>query len=112
MYVNINEINRYRWPKDAVRGLFASELSHLVSYKRRSFIDRMWFVRFYPYVESVRTEVELESDNIAVERGYGKELIQERIYQFRINDKKRLQKEKRVYQSVDSIEDSINEAAG
>ena len=34
-FININKINKYRWPKNAVIGLFAHELSHMVSYERR-----------------------------------------------------------------------------
>ncbi len=50
IFINIDEINRCNWPEDAVRGLFAHELSHQVSYKRRSFIGRMLFIWNYPFL--------------------------------------------------------------
>lgn len=49
IFINIGEINKYNWPKDAVRGLLAHELAHQVSYKRRSFIGRMIFIWNYPF---------------------------------------------------------------
>ena len=109
MYINIDGINRYNWPEDAVRGLFAHELSHMISYKRRSFIGRQLFVRFYPFSKSVQRSVEKEADEIAVERGYGRELIQLREYQLKNDDKKRLENVKNVYLSPKALEKLIEE---
>lgn len=109
LYINIDEINRYNWPEDAVRGLFAHELSHMVSYKRRSFMGRMLFIWNYPFSESTRAKVDREADEIAIERGYGEELIQERIYQFDIDDVERREKEMRVYLSVEALEKLVRE---
>ena len=109
MYIDIDEINKYNWPEDAVRGLFAHELSHMVSYKRRSFIGRMLFIWNYPFSIPGRSRVEKEGDEIAIERGYGKELIQERTYQFKIDDKKRLEKEKKAYLWREALEKLIKE---
>lgn len=67
----------------------------------------MLFIWNYPFSISGRSKVEKEADEIAIERGYGRELIQERIYQFRIDDKKRLEKEKKVYLSVEALNDLI-----
>jgi len=97
IYVNIDKINRHNWPEDAVKGLLAHELAHQVSYKRRSFIGRVLFVWNYPFSKSGKKRVEKKADEIAIERGYGRELVQERICQFRIDDKKRLETEKKVY---------------
>ncbi len=109
IYINIDGINRYNWPEDAVRGLFAHELSHMVSYKRRSFIDRQWFVRFYPFSKSIQRSVEKEADEIAIERGYGRELVQLRKYQLKNSDKKRLENVKKVYLSPETLEKLIEE---
>ncbi len=49
IFINIDEINKFDWPEDAVRGLFAHELAHMVSYKRRSFLRRVLFVWNYPF---------------------------------------------------------------
>ncbi len=46
---------------------------------------------------SRRSRVEKEADEIALGKGYGRELMQERLYQLSIDNKKRLEKEKKVY---------------
>ncbi len=109
VFINIDEVNKYDWPKDAVRGLLAHELAHQVSYKRRSFIGRMYFIRSYPFSLSRRQAVEREADEIAIEKGYGKDLVQERVYQFRIDDEKRLAGEKKVYLSAETLEEMANQ---
>ena len=91
-----------------MRGLLAHELAHQVSYKRRSFIGRMIFIRNYPFSTTGRKRVEGEADEIVIERGYGRELVQERIYQFRIDHKIRLEIEKKVHLSPKFLEGVIN----
>lgn len=103
IFINTNDLNKYDWPENAVRGLLAHELAHQVSYKRRTFLARMLFVWNYPFSFSRRMKVEREADEIAIERGYGNDLVQERTYQFRIEDKKRLEAEKKVYLSPESL---------
>ena len=56
---------------------------------------------------SGKSRVENEADEIVIERGYGRELIQERTYQFRIDDKRRLEKEKKVYLSPGALKDLV-----
>ncbi|MFQ5870209.1 MAG: hypothetical protein ACE5JC_09935 [Candidatus Zixiibacteriota bacterium] len=109
VYININEINKYNWPEDVVRGVFAHELAHQVSYKRRSFIGRFLFLWNYLFSKSRKRRVEKEADEIAIERGYGKEIVQGRIYQFNFGDRKRAEKEKKVYLSVGDLEKLIEE---
>jgi len=103
-----DKINRYGWPEDAVRGLFAHELAHQVSYKRRSYIGGMLFVWNYPFSNSGKMNVEREADEIAIERGYGEDLIQARIYQLRIKDKKRLEVVKKAYLSPETLANMVS----
>jgi hypothetical protein len=97
LIIDIDGINKHHWPKEAVIGLFAHELSHMVSYERRGFFGRMLFTWNYPFSVAKRQKVEHEADNIAIERGYGNELVKERVYQFRIDDVAHLEKQKQVY---------------
>jgi hypothetical protein len=103
IYINTDEVNKYDWPEDAVRGLMAHELAHQVSYKRRSLIRRFLFISRYPFGAWGKRKVEREGDRIAIERGYGDDLVQERIFQFRIDDQRRLEFEKRIYLSPDEL---------
>jgi hypothetical protein len=105
--VDIDSINKHQWPKEAVVGLFAHELSHMVSYERQGFFGRMLFTWNYPFSLSKRQKVEHEADQIAIDRGYGSELIQERIYQFRIDDKDHLMKQKKVYYWPETLKEII-----
>ncbi len=108
LIVDIDGINKHQWPKEAVIGLFAHELSHMVSYQRRGFFGRMLFTWNYPFSVAKRQEVEHEADSIAIERGYGKELVQERIFQFRIDDAEHLRKQKQVYFLPETLKQMIS----
>ena len=107
LFININKINKYQWPKKAVIGLFAHELSHMVSYKRRSFLGRVVFIWNYPFSAANKQKVEHEADRIAIERGYGRELVQQRIHQFRDNDKKHVERQKKVYYRPETLEKMV-----
>ncbi len=54
-----------------------------------------------------RVEKEKEADEIALGKGYGRELMQERLYQLSIDNKKRLEKEKKVYLSPEALKDLV-----
>lgn len=108
LIIDIDGINKKKWPKEAVIGLFAHELSHMVSYERRGFFGRMLFTWNYPFSHAKRQKVEHEADQIAIDRGYGSELIQERIYQFRIDDKEHLMKQKKVYYWPETLKEIIS----
>ena len=111
LIIDIDGINRNKWPKEAVIGLFAHELAHMVSYERRGFFGRMLLIWNYPFSQAKRQKVEHEADQIAIDRGYGSELIQERIYQFRIDDDDHLMKQKKVYywpETLKKIISSVN----
>lgn len=109
VYSNINELNEYRWPDDVVRGALAHEFAHQVSYQRRSFLGRFWFLRNYLFSTSGRRRVEREADEIAIERGYGTEIVQVRIYQFHFGDKRRPEIEKKIYRPVEALEKLVEE---
>ncbi len=108
LLININKINKYQWPKEAVIGLFAHELSHMVSYERRSFFGRMLFIWNYPFSVAKKQKVEHEADRIAIERGYGSELVQSRVHGFRDYDKKRVEKMKKVHYWPETLEKIIS----
>ncbi len=108
LIIDIDGINKHQWPKEAVIGLFAHELSHMVSYERRGFCGRMLYIWNYPFSVAKRQKVEHEADNIAIERGYGDELVQERIYQFRIDDAEHLKKQKEVYFWPETLKQMIS----
>jgi hypothetical protein len=106
--IDIDGLNKHQWPKEAVVGLFAHELSHMVSYERLSFLGRMLLIWNYPFSVNKRQMVEHEADKIAIERGYGNQLIQERIYQFKIDDVDHLAKQKQVYYWPETLKHMIS----
>ncbi len=107
LIVDIDGLNKHQWPREAVVGLYAHELSHMVSYERLSFLGRMLLIWNYPFSVSKRQMVEHEADKIAIDRGYGKQLIQERIYQFNIDDVDHLAKQKQVYYWPETLKQMI-----
>ena len=104
LYIDIDRVNKYQWPEEAVIGLFAHELGHIVSYERRSFLNRMLFIWDYYLSDAARREVEHEADLIAIERGYGKELIQTRRHAIRDYDEERVKKMEKTYYWPDDLE--------
>lgn len=109
VYINLNELNQYRWPEDVVRGAIAHELAHQVSYQTRSLLGRFWFLRNYLFSSPGRSRVEREADEIAISRGYGEEIVQVRIYQFYFGDKRRAEIEKKIYLPVEVLEKLVEE---
>ena len=108
LYIDIDRINEYQWPKEAVIGLFAHELGHIASYQRRSFLSRMLFIWNYYLSDAARREVEREADMIAIENGYGKELVLTRSLAIRDYDDKRVSKMKDVYYWPEELEEIIS----
>jgi len=108
LYIDIDRINEYQWPKEAVIGLFAHELGHIASYQRRSLFNRMLFIWNYYLSDAARREVEREADMIAIEVGYGKELVLTRSLAIRDYDEKRVRKMRDVYFWPDELEGIIS----
>ena len=107
VFIDVDRLNEYQWPEKAVIGLFAHELSHMVSYERRSFIGRMLFVWDYRFSEKSKRNVEYEADLIAIERGYGEELVLTRTLALRDYDRARVEKMKSTYLSPNALEEII-----
>ena len=108
LHIDIDRINQYQWPKEAVTGLFAHELAHIVSYERRSFLTRMLFVWDYYLSEATRRDVEHEADEIAIEAGYGKALVLTRTLAIRDYDDERVRKMQGVYYWPEDLEKIIS----
>lgn len=107
LYIDINRINEYKWPKDAVVGLIAHELAHIVSYQRRTFLSRMLFIWDYYISEDTRRNVEHEADEIAIEKGHGPELVLTRTLAIRDYDQQRVTKMKSIYYWPEDLENLI-----
>ncbi len=108
LYIDIDRINQYQWPKEAVIGLFAHELAHIASYKRRAFLNRMLFVWNYYLSEAARRAVEREADEIAIEKGYGNALVLTRMLAIRDYDDARVGKMRGVYYWPEDLEKIIS----
>jgi hypothetical protein len=109
MYINIDRINEHHWPREAVTGLLAHELGHMTSCKRRSFIGRMLFMWNYRYSPEKKRKVEHEADFIAIEHGYGKELVLTRTLALRDYDDERVERMKNIYYWPDELEQLVSE---
>jgi hypothetical protein len=109
LYIDIDRINRYRWPQEAVTGLLAHELAHIASYQRRSFVKRMLFVWNYYLSESKRRKIEHEADEIAIGEGYGNALVLTRTLAIRDYDEARVRKMRGVYYWPEDLERIISD---
>lgn len=105
VYINLNLINKYKLSKNAVIGILAHELGHQVLYRKRSFFKKWLYLRNYFSSIEKRILIEKEADTIAVQRGYGKELIAERESQDirYANNKERLRLVKKTNLSIKQI---------
>ena len=109
VYINLDVINDNVYSKDAIIGTVAHELAHQVSYRRRSFFGKVIFLWNYYLSLKKRRIVEDEADRIAIERGYGRELIVETKTTYRrfAKDKKMLIFIKKAYMSPNEIKQLI-----
>lgn len=105
VYIGLSLINKQNLSKESIIGILAHELSHQVSYKKRSFFPNIFFLWNYWFSVNKRREVEREADEITVQRGYGKELLAERESEdkYYCNDKKTLELLKKVYLGPNAI---------
>lgn len=97
LFINIERINTFNWPKEALVGLFAHELSHIVSYTQRSYFGRLLFIWRYRISKAAKRTVEHEADIIAINKGYKQELILTRTLAIRDYSQERIEKMKGVY---------------
>ena len=114
VYLNIRKINKCKLSVKSVEGLIAHELSHQVSYRKRSFISKWLYLWNYYLSRQKRKLIENEADIIAVERGYGQGLLKykRQMITFDLKDKKRYAMVKQVYNSPQEIEKLIKQHAG
>ncbi|MBS3139101.1 hypothetical protein J4207_05335 [Candidatus Woesearchaeota archaeon] len=92
VYINLSLLNKQNWSRKAIIGILAHEISHQVSYRKRSFLKKWSFLWNYYLSIKKRKEVEKEADMIAMRRGYGKEIFEERKLQekYFLNNKEKL----------------------
>ena len=104
IYYNEEQIRKFKFSEDALKGVFAHELSHQVAYKNMNFVSRILFKLRYKNF-NYKKKIEREADTITVKRGFGKELI--RLYEETEKkfDKKRALKIKRTHLRVEEIRD-------
>ncbi len=107
--INIQKINSFNLPEEAVRGLIAHECSHQVSFIRRSFLNRIMLIWNYPLSNVKKRKVEKEADEISIERGYAKEMILMRKYKFSCDNETDIKGLQSVYLSVEELEKLITE---
>lgn len=109
IYINLEKINQYDLPKKAVIGILAHELSHKAFYKSRSLFSMWLFLWNYHISTSKKIKLEHAVDEIAIKRGFGKELLAERKTQENrySDDPKRLALVKKVYYSAEDLERMI-----
>jgi hypothetical protein len=107
LYINIDRVNDHNWPRKAVIGLLAHELGHMSSYKRRSFFSRMLFIWNYYFSDNARRKVEHEADEIAIQNGYGEELLFARCLAIRGYDDERVKQMKNIYYWPDELAKKI-----
>ena len=110
VYLNLDIINRNHVSKKAVLGYIAHELAHQVSYRKRSFFARWFFLWNINLSWKKRRIVETEADKITIERGYGKELLAERKTSLKrwSKNKTRLHQKTKVYLSPQEIQRLLN----
>ncbi len=110
VYINLSLLNKQSWSKRAIIGLLAHEISHQVSYRKRSFLKKWLFLWNYYLSIKKRKEVEKEADMIAMQRGYGKEIFEERKLQekYFLNNKEKLGLRNKFYLSSKEIKKLLN----
>ncbi len=75
IYYNEKQIKETNFSKSALMGVLAHELAHQVDYKQMNFVERL-FLRIQYTNYKFKRRIEIQTDLIAVQRGFGKELIQ------------------------------------
>ncbi|MEM7184212.1 MAG: hypothetical protein AAF518_25155 [Spirochaetota bacterium] len=109
IHINLELFRKHKQSKEEFIGLFAHELAHKVSYKKRSLWQRIALLWNYPFSLEKQKCVEQEADQIAIERGYAKELLLERKKQYQRFEKfaNRMKQIKACYLTPEEIEATL-----
>lgn len=93
---------------DAQVGVIGHELSHIVSYLKMSNMQMIWFGIKYAFKKK---EIEGETDMMAIEKGFGEQIIEFNSYLHHSprTNKKYLQKKNKYYLSSVEIEQKMQE---
>ena len=74
-YIKLKEL-----PHEVLVGWFAHELGHVVDYHKRSIFSLMKFIVGYVSFPTHRSGAERRADLFAMEQGFGKELMETKLY--------------------------------
>ncbi|HLC78210.1 MAG TPA: hypothetical protein VJH92_03740 [Candidatus Nanoarchaeia archaeon] len=72
IFIDPKKIAAYSY--NELKGLFAHELGHIERHSKRSFYEKFSFIIRYLFNTNVRIEEERETDNLAIRKGYAKNL--------------------------------------
>ncbi|MBI4144326.1 hypothetical protein HY486_03700 [Candidatus Woesearchaeota archaeon] len=76
IYYNQKDIEQKRFSIEALKGALAHELAHQIAYKKIGLVGRLFFKLRYRLSKKYKRESEIIADEVAVKRGFGKNLIQ------------------------------------
>ncbi len=90
-----------------MKGLLAHELAHLENYSEKTYFQFALFTLKYLTSEKFRIKTERKTDKKAIERGFGKELLEYRKFRYKTADKKESEFLKKYYLSPEEINQLI-----
>ena len=104
-YVISIDSKKYMDAKDnEIIGALVHELAHLETYKKKNFFEMIWFGAHYLFSRKFSKEVDRNADNVVLERGYGNELLANRLFLEKIDSKKELHRLRENYLTLEEIE--------
>jgi Zn-dependent peptidase ImmA (M78 family) len=102
--INLSLINKNSLSKEAVIGIIAHELGHVVFFKKLSFLKKIYLLSYF-VSNNTKKWFEREADLIAINMGYKKQLIEGRknLKKCYADNPDRLETVKKVYLTVDEL---------
>lgn len=88
---------------EELKGLLSHEFSHIETYSGMNWIQLSLYASIYLISDKFRMEVERNTDILAIQKGFGRELASFRKYRIRTANKKDKKLVERYYLSVDEI---------
>jgi hypothetical protein len=76
IYYNSKQLKDFKFSDIALKGALAHELSHKVDYKKMNIFQVLIIKSRYKKDANFKKKIECNADKIAIERGFGEELIQ------------------------------------